>query len=258
VTDAKPAKALEDALAEPKLQIALHRPLERAERHSAMSANIAPTVAGQVSLNDLTVGIHDAHVGVVSAFNSAIDNAIVAGELLIKAKELTPHGHWGKFLKRCDVGERQSERYMKLAELVQANPTSKSDLTNLSIEQAIKRLLPPKTHDRPQPAALKQPAKHSEPTKSSAAKTGHTDIIEAWLDASVEQRTLALDSIGLKPLLAAIPPAWWPLIEQHLAERQKPPIPTVTATSAIPDDLSIPPFLQRAPAAALLKVGTSI
>ena len=223
-----------------------------------MSANIAPVAAGQVSLNDLAARIRDAHVSVVSAFNSAIDNAVIAGKLLIEVKKKTPHGEWGKFLKRCDVGERQSQRYMKLAELVEANPTSKSDLTDLSIEQAIKRLSPPKTHDQRQPAALKQSAKHSEPTKSSAAKAGHTDIMEAWLGASAEERTRALDGIGLKPLLAATPPDWWPLIERHLAERQKPPMPTVTATAAIPDDLSIPQFLQRAPAAALLKVGASI
>ena len=211
-----------------------------------MSKNMAPVATGQV-LDDLIARIRDAHVSVASAFNSTIDNAVTAGELLIKAKELTPHGQWSEFLKRCDVGERQSQRYMKLAELVDANPASKPDLTDLSIEQAIKRLSPPKAHDRPPPAALKHPAKHSEPTKSPAAKTGHTDIIEAWLGASAEERTRAVDGIGLKPLLAAMPPDWRPLIDQHLAERQKPPIPTVTATAAIPDDLSIRDFLKRTP-----------
>jgi hypothetical protein len=213
-----------------------------------MSANIAPVTAGQVSLNDLIARIREAHVSVASAFNSAIDNAIVAGEMPIKAKELTPHGQWSKFLKRCDVGERRSQRYMKLAELVEANPTSKSDLTDLSIEQAIKRLSLPKTDDRPQPAALKKPAKHSGPTKSSAAKTGHTNIIEAWLGASAEERTRAVDGIGLPPLLAAMPADWWPLIEQHLAKRCQAPVATMEATPA-PYDLSIPLFLQRAPAA---------
>lgn len=214
----------------------------------SMSANIAPVAAGQVSLHDPIPHIRDAHASVVSALTSAIDNAIVAGELLIEAKKQTPHGQWGKFLKRCDVGERQSQRYVKLAELVKANPTLKSDLTDCSIEQAIKRLSLPKAHDRPLPAVLKQPGKHNEPTKSSAAKTGYTDIIEAWLGASTEQRTRALDGIGLTPLLAAMPPEWWPLIEQHLAERQKPPMPTVTATAAIAADLSIPSFLLRTPA----------
>ena len=194
-----------------------------------MLANIAPVVASQVSLDDLTIRIRDAHLSVVSAINSATDNAVTAGKLLIEAKKQTPHGQWGEFLKRCDVGERQSQRYMKLAELVEANPTSKSDLTDLSIEQAIKRLSLPKTDDRPQPAALKKPAKHSGPTKSSAAKTGHTNIIEAWLGASAEERTRAVDGIGLPPLLAAMPVDWWPLIEQHLAKRRQAPVATMEA-----------------------------
>ena len=190
-----------------------------------MLANIAPVVAGQVSFDDLTVRIRDAHLSVVSAINSATDNAVTAGKLLIEAKKQTPHGQWGEFLKRCDVGERQSQRYMKLAELVEANPTSKSDLTDLSIEQAIKRLSPPKTHDRPQPAALKQPAKRGKPTKLFAAKTGHIDIIKAWHGASAEEHTRAIDGIGDKPSSAAMPPDWWPVIKQHVADRQKPPIP---------------------------------
>ena len=218
-----------------------------------MLANIAPVVAGQVSFDDLTVRIRDAHLSVVSAINSATDNAVTAGKLLIEAKKQTPHGQWGEFLKRCDVGERQSQRYMKLAELVEANPTSKSDLTDLSIEQAIKRLSPPKTHDRPQPAALKQPAKRGKPTKLFAAKTGHIDIIKAWHGASAEEHTRAIDGIGVKPLLAAMPPDWWPVIKQHVADRQKPPIPTVIATTTIADDHSIPSFLLRSPA----KVGSS-
>jgi hypothetical protein len=48
--------------------------------------------------------------------------------------------------------------------------------------------------------------------------------------------------------LAAIPPDWWLVIEQHLAERQKPPTPTAAGTAAIADDLSIPSSLLRAPA----------
>jgi hypothetical protein len=75
--------------------------------------NIAPTTSGQVSyLNDLATRIRDAHVSVVLAIN----NAVTAGKLLIEAKKQTLHGQWGKFLKRCDVSERQSQRYMKLAE----------------------------------------------------------------------------------------------------------------------------------------------
>jgi hypothetical protein len=88
-----------------------------------------------------------------------------------------------------------------------------------------------------------------EPVKRpTSAKARHVDIIEAWIAAPATERTRALDGIGLTPLLAAMPPEWWPLIEQHLAERQKPPMPTVTATAAIATDLSIPSFLLPTPA----------
>jgi hypothetical protein len=81
-----------------------------------------------------------------------------------------------------------------------------------------------------------------------SAKIRHVDIIEAWIAVPATERTRALDGIGLRPLLAAVPPDWWALIEQHLAERQKLPMPTVTATADVPNDLSIPSSLVRTPA----------
>jgi hypothetical protein len=62
----------------------------------------------------------------------------------------------------------------------------------------------------------------------------------------------ALDGFGLAPMLAAMPLDWWPLIEQHLAERCQPPVLTIKATALrdnlsnpVPDDLSIPSVLRR-------------
>jgi hypothetical protein len=96
------------------------------------------------SLDDLANRIRDAHTGVTAAFSNAIDRAIDAGRTLIIAKKLIVHGQWCKFLKGCNIGDRRAERYMRLACLVAANPTCKSDLAELSIEQAIKLLSPPK------------------------------------------------------------------------------------------------------------------
>jgi hypothetical protein len=206
-----------------------------------MTGNIALKVPGQ-SLADLATRIRDAHVSVVSAFASAIDNAIVAGKLLIEAKKQAKHGQWTKFLERCDVGERQSQRYMKLAELVAAKPTCKSDLTDLSIEAAIKKLSPLKL-----PGKSVAPKKSNERSKPepSASKTDHADIVAAWISAPADERTRALDGIGLGPLLAAMPTAFWPLIEQHIAERKETAAPTALTQSVIPDDLTIPTFLDR-------------
>jgi hypothetical protein len=62
--------------------------------------------------------------------------------------------------------------------------------------------------------------------KTKAASQGklrvrHVDIIAAWNDAPLEERTKAIDSIGLKPLLAALPQTWVPLIEEWVTARLK-------------------------------------
>jgi hypothetical protein len=201
------------------------------------------------SLPELANIIRTEHAVVAQGANKVLAHALVLGRALIAAQEqlsTKPKGEWEAWLlANCRFGERHARRYTALVRAYDARGHSVSaNLVDLSLRGLMQRLSPPKSHDQPQPAALTQP-KHREPTKSFAAKTGYTDIIEAWLGASTEQRTRALDGIGLTPLLAAMPPEWWPLIEQHLAERQKPSMPTVTATAAIVADLSIPSFLLR-------------
>jgi hypothetical protein len=212
-----------------------------------MSANITLSRTGQgsPSLDDLAACICNAHNGVIAAFSDALDRAIDAGQALTIAKDSKriPHGQWGKFLKRCGVGERQAERYMRLARLVAANPTCKSDLGEFSIERAIKRLSKPKA-----PPARRQPPKASKPDRSTF--TG-SDIIAAWIGASPNEQTRALNAIGLNAVLAAAPQDWWSLIEGLVADRQ--PDPVSTTSSSISDDLEIPTFLRRNPAAGPLK-----
>jgi hypothetical protein len=79
-------------------------------------------------------------------------------------------------------------------------------------------------------------------------KTTHIDIIAAWMNAPLEERTKAIDSIGLMPLLAALPPNWLPVLEQWIADRQQPLVPAAVPTDpdlVIPRDLTIPEFLRR-------------
>jgi hypothetical protein len=224
------------------------------ERLKGMHGNILLTAAGQValSLDDLATRIRNAHASVVSAFNSAIDNAITAGRLLIEAKN-TPHGQhgrWGKFLKRCDVGERQAQRYMKLAKLVEANPTLKSDLADYSIEQAIKRLSAPKPKGVTAPKPPVTTKKTAKVKPAPGKRITHIDIIELLLAAPPAEIAKAFDSLGFDATWAAIPAAWWPLLADRLAERQA-VTPEVTVDPALipSSDLAIPSFLdRRAPA----------
>jgi hypothetical protein len=55
----------------------------------------------------------------------------------------------------------------------------------------------------------------------SRSRIRHVDIIAVWNDAPLEERTKAIDGIGLKPLLAAVPQAWIPLIGEWLAAQLK-------------------------------------
>ena len=207
-----------------------------------MLANITANIAGQdsPSLDDFAERIRDAHAGVIAAFSNAINRAIDAGETLIIAKksELIPHGRWGKFLTRCCVGERQPERHMRFAWLVAANPTCKSDLADLSIEQAIKVLSRPKPSKETPTSG--QPPEGSKPGRPDF--TG-TDIIAAWIGSAPSERTRALNAIGLNQVLAAMPREWWPLIESIVAHRHSPP--ATAPSDVISDDLEIPTFLSR-------------
>jgi hypothetical protein len=209
-----------------------------------VEGNIASHIVGQAarSLDELVERVRKAQAGYIHATISSVAHAIDGGQALIAAKELTPHGQWGNFLKRCDIGERQAERYMRLAQLVAANPTCESDLIGLTIETAIKKLSPPK------PRNTKE---HRQGTKVVAAprvtaRATHLDVIAAWTAATPVDRAKAIDAIGLEALLAAIPGAWWPLLEQRVGNRDHTNGSTVTAPAALSsDDLSIPEFLRR-------------
>jgi hypothetical protein len=209
---------------------------------SPAGASSVPVLAGQAaapSLAELAECFRKAQADFLHAASNAILHAIAAGQALIAAKELTPRGQWGKFLASCDVGERQAQRYTRLAGLAAANPTCKSDLAGLTIETAIKKLLPPK--------ACKKAGGRAPATKTVIARTSAVDIIAAWDQAPQNERIKAINSIGVEALLAALPRDWIPEIEKRLAGPRQGSAPRaqVDPASAIPADLSIPPWLRR-------------
>jgi hypothetical protein len=213
-----------------------------------MHGNILPAQTGQAaSLRDLADAIREAHAAVVNALSGAVEHAIRCGNVLTEAKKQTGHGRWGEFLRACDLGERQAQRYMRLALLAEQTRLAKSDLAGMTIEGAIKRLAPPKAPKSAAPATT--PKQGPKPPSGPKKRVTHIDIIEVWLAASPDDRARAIDGIGLEPLLAAIPDTWWPLIKKRVAGRSRvsTPIVTVSADPAhqITDDLTIPGFLLR-------------
>jgi hypothetical protein len=210
------------------------------------SSNKASIVPGQATLDQLAAKVRDAHAGVVAAFGKAVQHALTAGQTLNAAKssKQIPHGQWLPFLKRCDLNERTAQRYMQLAELAESNASCATLLADLSIERAIKRLSPKQPQGSTDRRQLQERHKAVEPP--APAKTTHADIVAAWIGAVPEERSKAIDSIGIRALLTSIPPAWWPLIEKRVADRRQISAPSVAATLPT-DDLSIPSFLQREP-----------
>jgi hypothetical protein len=210
-----------------------------------MYGNIAPRIVGQAapSLDELAARVRKAQAGFVAAASSAVLHAIEAGQALIAAKKLAPHGKWGKFLEVCGIGERQAERYMRLARLAESNPTCKSDLINLTIETAIKKLSPPPTKQR-----RSTPKIIPTPKAINNARVTHFDLISAWMASTPAERTKAIDAIGLQALLAAIPGAWWPLIEKRIADHHQVNVSSMPVLFDPPsDDVSLPEFLRREP-----------
>jgi hypothetical protein len=68
------------------------------------------------SLDNLVTEINKAHGEVERAFTSAIDNALVAGKLLLEAKSLVKHGNFNIWIKtNCEFSDRMARAYMRVA-----------------------------------------------------------------------------------------------------------------------------------------------
>lgn len=206
--------------------------------HVDNGSNKTPAVPGQANLAELAAAVREAHQNVWRAQANAIEHALKAGEALIAAKAAIPHKQFGDFLRSCDVGPRQSQRYMRLYQLAVGKNDLKSLLAGLSIEEAIRLL---SRSDSPKKPSERKPS--GKPHKPAPGKTTHTDVLSAWINAAAEERIKAVDGIGFDRLIAAIPSAWWPLIERHVADRRQISAPSVA--TALPADLSIPAILRR-------------
>jgi len=202
-----------------------------------------PAVKNRVSakgpcLNDFIAIARDAHLGVISAFSSAIDRAIACGRALIQMGDagLARHGEWPRIYKRCGMSERQAQRYQQLARLVGQKPSSRTVLGDCtSIQAAIKKLSPSKPRANSGSRVAHQPA-------SPAKKTSFADIVAAWMAAPNAERTRALDAIGWNALRGAIPASWHAVLSTPVIDVTPAPHSALPATS---DDLSIPDFLNR-------------
>ncbi len=105
------------------------------------------------ALDDLARRIKEEHQACRDAAQSAVDHAVMAGQLLLEAKDGIPHGQWLPWLNgHCDVAERTAQTYMRLArELSKIEPEKAQRVADLPLRQALKELAEPEEAERTKP-----------------------------------------------------------------------------------------------------------
>ena len=153
-------------------------------------ANFKPT-AEIDDLDVLAKAVREHLQATANAAQNFLEHTLDAGDALICAKAQVKHGEWLPWLKLCDLNEDKAERYMKLARhRAELNSTG---VRNLSLSAALKLV------------AKKKPVDGPKAKKSSPAT--HFEALVWWSSASPEARSRFIDGVGLKPLIAAIPPS---------------------------------------------------
>ncbi|HEY7297224.1 MAG TPA: DUF3102 domain-containing protein [Xanthobacteraceae bacterium] len=171
-------------------------------------ANFKPTA----EIDDLDALAKEVCRHLTASANAAqnfLEHALAAGDALIRAKEQIKHGDWLKWLKSCDLSADTAERYMKLAR--HRAELNYAGVRNLSLSVALRLIAKPQS-------ANSKPKKKTKPATSF-------DALAWWTNASQKERSHFLEGVGLKPLLAAIPPAW-----QQDAEREIGPVSSRATT----------------------------
>ena len=95
-------------------------------------------------LQCLAAQINDEHAAAENALRAGLAHALRAGELLIAAKQLVPHGGWLPWLAaNCKVSERTAQAYIRLAARrseLEAKSAARCAFEDLSFRQGLKLL----------------------------------------------------------------------------------------------------------------------
>jgi hypothetical protein len=128
----------------------------KAEKEPEMSNDIVDLVAIAREIN-----ASEARIEALKA--RAVEEAVVQGNLLAKAKAALPHGQFTPWLQaNCHVTPVQARKYMRLAAGVAGLPEpDRARLLHMGFEAAVKEVTQPKT----------KPKRKAPPRASQAAKT---------------------------------------------------------------------------------------
>lgn len=112
------------------------------------------------ALTVISADINREHRLATQAANTAIQHAIRAGEMLMRAKVKVAHGEWLPWLKHhCELSERTARNYMRLARL----PESKRQrVADLPIRQALETIAEPIDHYSGAVKAMEESVQFSE------------------------------------------------------------------------------------------------
>lgn len=121
---------------------------------SKLPGNDIATSAQHTALATLANDIRAEHHAAIAAVNRAIDHAMTAGDLLIKAKTKAGHGQWLPWLEaHCEMAERTAQFYMWLAKQRTAIEAAKRHNVDLTLRNVRKLLAGPKGDKRAPPVA---------------------------------------------------------------------------------------------------------
>jgi len=92
-------------------------------------------------LQSIAVDIRLEHDLCRKSIAEGLQHAINAGELLLRAKELCPHGTWGAWLRdNCNVSERTAQTYMRVARGLPVLEAKAQRVADLSLRDAVEIL----------------------------------------------------------------------------------------------------------------------
>jgi hypothetical protein len=166
----------------------------------------AVEVHNQARLAELTAVAQREHHAFESAFGSALEHAMNAGDALLVLRELVPPGQWQAYLRaNTDIGERSARVYIRVAK-ARAELTGSTAAGRPSLRAALKYLQDP-GGSRKGLGAKSKP----KPKKSATS----LDALGWWQEASLEQRQHLLDGVGLSGILTSLPAEWRPLLEER-------------------------------------------
>jgi hypothetical protein len=159
------------------------------------------------------------HLAVGAALGDALHHAMAAGDALLAMRELVPPGHWEAHVRRLEISERSARVYQRVAKNRSALDRQ-SSAGPLSIAAALEFLKDPKDPARKRPAAKAKPSTSF-------------DALAWWQFAPRKEREHFLSSVGLKPILEAVPASWRDEFKRRAATPSENPKITKTLKVAL-------------------------